>query len=62
MKPITEQFFEENFKNRFYQISKNAGDGIVLQEMQNLEIRLPWARTFEIFMDYDFRFAEAIEK
>ncbi|HEX8395930.1 MAG TPA: DUF4127 family protein [Pyrinomonadaceae bacterium] len=62
IKPITEQFFEENFKNRFYQTGKNASDGIVLQEMQNLEIRLPWARTFEIFMDYDFRFAEAIEK
>ncbi|HEX8198793.1 MAG TPA: DUF4127 family protein [Pyrinomonadaceae bacterium] len=62
MKPITEQFFQENFKNRFYQTGKNAGSGIVLREMRNLEIRLPWARTFEIFMDYDFRFAEAIEK
>jgi hypothetical protein len=57
MTPITQKFFEENFKNRFYQTGKNAGEGIVLQEMENLEIRLPWARTFEVFMDYNFRFA-----
>jgi hypothetical protein len=62
MKPITEQFFNEHFKNRFYQTEKNANEGIVLREMQNLEIRLPWARTFEIFMDYDFRFAETTGK
>jgi hypothetical protein len=62
MKPITEQFFNEHFKNRFYQTAKNADEGIVLREIQNLEIRLPWARTFEIFMDYDFRFEETTGK
>lgn len=62
MKPITEQFFNEHFKNRFYQTGKNANDGIILREMQNLQIRLPWARTFEIFMDYDFRFEETAGK
>jgi hypothetical protein len=59
MKPITERFFDEHFKNRIYQIGKNENNKIVLREMKNLEIRLPWARTFEIFMDYDFRFENA---
>ncbi|MDQ4121873.1 MAG: DUF4127 family protein [Acidobacteriota bacterium] len=57
MTTITQNFFDEHFKNRFYQTGKNANDGIVLREMQNLQIRLPWVRTFEIFMDYDFRFS-----
>ena len=56
MTPITEDFFAEHFKNRFYPTSKTGSEGIVLREMQNLKIRLPWVRTFEIFMDYDFRF------
>lgn len=58
MAPITQKFFDEHFKNRFYQTGANAGEGIVLREMRNLEIRLPWVRTFEVFMDYDFRFDE----
>jgi hypothetical protein len=58
MTPITQKFFDEHFKNRFYQTGKKPDEGIVLREMQNLEIRLPWVRTFEIFMDYNFRFAE----
>lgn len=60
--PITTQFFDEHFKNRFHQTGKNSDDGIVLREMQNLEIRLPWVRTFEVFMDYDFRFTETAGK
>jgi hypothetical protein len=30
--------------------------------MQNLEVRLPWVRTFEIFMNYDLRFEKASGK
>jgi hypothetical protein len=62
MTPITEQFFDRHFKNRFYQTGKNANEGIVLREMQNLEIRLPWVRTFEVFMDYNLLFTETTSK
>jgi hypothetical protein len=58
MQPITEKFFDDHFRNRFYQTGKTANEGIVLQAMENLKLRLPWVRTFEIFMDYDFRFSE----
>lgn len=60
MTAIARKFFDEHFKNREYAVDKLNGrvDSIVLLELENLQVRLPWARTFEIFMDFDFRFSD----
>ncbi len=57
MTVIAKRLFEENFKNRIYSMGRgeDSSQGIVAREMRNLEVRLPWVRTFEVRVDYDLK-------
>lgn len=52
MKTLSGRLFDEHFKNRTHDL-KNADSALVLTAMRDLEVHLPWQRTFEVTVGYN---------
>lgn len=56
MTPLLEKFFTENFKGRTYNFTVTDGSkhSLKVNNLKDLKIYLPWARTFESTIEYRF--------
>jgi hypothetical protein len=62
MQEVAGKIFADYFKDRSYHLNPKGSGGdpvIVVKQMQNLQVRLPWPRTFEVWVDYSLDFRES---
>ena len=55
MQEVATKIFADYFKERSYKLNpklEEGDSGIVVRQMRNLQVRLPWPRTFEVWVDY----------
>ena len=60
MMAVASEIFNQHFEGQPHFISgnKNAIHGIVAQRMDGLQVRLPWRRSFEVWVDYTLKFRQ----
>lgn len=58
LRPLTEKFFAEHFKEHTYPLAIYEGRQrtVRINALNNLKIHLPWPRTFEAAIDYRFAY------
>jgi hypothetical protein len=62
MQEVATKIFAEYFKGRSYHLNPGVPGGdpaIVVTQMRNLQVRLPWQRTFEVWVDYTLDYRES---
>jgi hypothetical protein len=62
MQEVATKLFADYFKERSYHLNPKVPGGdpaIVVTQMRNLQVRLPWPRTFEVWIDYRLDFRES---
>jgi hypothetical protein len=62
MQEVATKIFADYFKERSYHLNSKVPGGdpaIVVTQMRNLQVRLPWPRTFEVWIDYRLDFRES---
>jgi hypothetical protein len=55
MQEVATKIFAAYFMERSYNLNPKLAEGdsgIVVRQMRNLQVRLPWPRTFEVWVDY----------
>ncbi len=59
LQPLIEKFFADHFKGRAYPLAIYDGQrrSVRINELKDLRIYLPWPRTFEVTIDYQFAYS-----
>jgi hypothetical protein len=62
MQEVAMKIFADYFRQHSYRLNSKVpgSDGaIVARQMRSLQVRLPWPRTFEVWVDYTLDFRES---
>jgi hypothetical protein len=62
MQEVAMRIFADYFKDRSHHLNRKLPGGdsaITARQMRNLQVRLPWPRTFEVWVDYRLDFRES---
>ena len=59
LRPLAEKFFADHFKGRTYPLAiyDRQPRAVRINELKGLKIHLPWARAFEVTVDYKFDYS-----